>query len=217
MTKPASRRPSRWSTGTCFIFDGKRCFGFVMQVCEQTKAALRVACLRRLKQQKEEERRRKSRVIWRKLSRLTAFRRAKCVGCYVALPYEVQTWQMIEMMLKQGKRVAVPVAEPKTKRLRLAEVSCPKDELTHRVHGVWQPHPKAVRPVAVRAVDLVLVPGLAFDRCGFRLGHGQGYFDRFLSRLPKDTPTVGLAFRFQLFDYLPVASHDHTVKTVLTA
>jgi 5-formyltetrahydrofolate cyclo-ligase len=69
----------------------------------------------------------------------------------------------------------------------------------------------------VRKVDLVLVPGVAFDRQGHRLGHGLGYFDRFLSRVPKTTPTVGLAFRFQLLDRLPAASHDRAVQTVLTA
>ena len=63
----------------------------------------------------------------------------------------------------------------------------------------------------------MLVPGVAFDRRGFRLGHGQGYFDRFLAQVPKDTPTVGLAFRFQLFDSLPTAAHDRAVSTVLTA
>ena len=80
-----------------------------------------------------------------------------------------------------------------------------------------EPHPWAVRPVPVRDVDLVLVPGVAFDREGRRLGHGQGYFDRFLARLPKDTPTVGVAFPCQLFDRLPIAAHDHAVSAVLTA
>ncbi len=74
-----------------------------------------------------------------------------------------------------------------------------------------------IEDVPAREVDLVLVPGLAFDRTGHRLGHGQGYFDRFLARLPRSTPTVGLAYRFQLLDRLPRAAHDHPVQAVLTA
>lgn len=182
-----------------------------------TKGQLRTACLRLLKQQREDDRRRKSEAIRRKVLRLAAFRRARTVGCYVALPYEVQTWRLIEEMLTKGKRVVVPVAKPKTRRLQLSELRDPSEDLAPSTFGVWEPRPAAFRPISAKKLDLVVVPGLAFDRRGHRLGHGYGYFDRFLSRLPKDTPTIGLAFRFQLFDRLPVAAHDHAVKTILTA
>ena len=182
-----------------------------------TKGQLRTQCLRRLQLQKEDERRRSSEAIQRKVFRLTAFRTAKTVGCYVALPYEVQTWQMIEDMLAKGKRVVVPVMQPRAKRLSLSEVRDPATELSRGPFGVWEPKPSARRPVPLRDVDLWLVPGIAFDRRGHRLGHGHGYFDRFLARVPKTTPTVGLAFAFQLLDRLPTAAHDHAVQTILTA
>ena len=173
--------------------------------------------LRRLKQQEENERRQRSEAIRRKVCRLAAFRRAKTICCYVALPYEVQTRRLIEEMLTKGKRVVVPVTRPRTKRLDLSEVRHPDTELVRGPLGVWEPARSARRPVPVEALDLVLVPGIAFDRRGRRLGHGHGYFDRFLARLPKTTPTVGLAFRFQILDRLPVAAHDHAVRTLLAA
>jgi len=173
--------------------------------------------LRHLKQQKEDERRQRSEAIRRKVFRLTAFRRAKTICCYVALPYEVQTWRMIEEMLTKGKRVVVPVTQPRTKRLGLSEVRHLGTELVRGRFGVWEPARSARRPVPRGALDLVLVPGIAFDRRGHRLGHGHGYFDRFLARIPKTTPTVGLAFRFQVLDRLPVTAHDHAVQTVLAA
>lgn len=120
-------------------------------------------------------------------------------------------------MLTKGKRVVVPRVAPKTRRLQLSELRNPSEELTPGAFGVWQPRAQALRPFDAKKLDLVVVPGLAFDRRGHRLGHGFGYFDRFLARLPKDTPTIGLAFRFQLFDRLPVYTHDRAVKTVLTA
>jgi 5-formyltetrahydrofolate cyclo-ligase len=172
--------------------------------------------LQRLTQQEEDERRRASELIWRKAIRLEAFRRATTVCCYVALPYEVPTRRLIEEMLKRGKRVAVPVIQPRTKRLRLSEVRDPAQELTPGPFGVRQPMPEAIRPVPIGRLDLVFVPGLAFDRRGHRLGHGHGYFDRFLARLPKTVPTVGLAFPFQLLDRLPTEAHDRSVQTVLT-
>ena len=182
-----------------------------------TKGQLRIALLRLLKQQKEDDRRRRSEAIRRKVFRLTAFRQAQTICCYVALPYEVQTWRMIEAMLSYGKRVVVPVTQPGTKRLRLSEIRTPATELRRGRFGVLEPWPNVRRPVRVDELDLVLVPGLAFDRRGHRLGHGYGYFDRFLTRVPKATPTVGLAFRFQLLDRLPTAAHDHAVQTILTA
>ena len=181
-----------------------------------TKAQLRTTLLHQLKQQKEATRRRRSEAIRRKVFRLTAFREAVTVCCYVSLPYEVQTRRMIEAMRSQGKRVVVPMVS-RGKRLRLSELRDPARELAPGAFGVWEPLPEARRPVSIRELDLVLVPGLAFDRRGHRLGHGHGYFDRFLARVPKTTPTVGLAFRFQLLDRLPTAPHDHAVQTVLSA
>ena len=182
-----------------------------------TKAQLRTTLLRQLKQQKEEIRRRRSEAIWRKVYRLAAFRRARTVCCYVALPYEVQTWRMIEEMRSKGKRVVVPVVARRATRLSLCEIRDPNVELARGAFGVWEPMADRRRPVRLRDVHLVLVPALAFDRRGHRLGHGGGYFDRLLARLPKTTPTVGLAFRFQLLDDLPVRPHDRAVQTVLTA
>lgn len=182
-----------------------------------TKAQVRLRLLHQLRQQGEGNRRRRSEAIWRKVRRLTAFRRAKTVCCYVALPYEVQTWDFIEDMLAQGKRVVVPVMQPRSKRLSLSEVRDPDAELAPGPFGVWEPAAQARHPVPLRAVDLVLVPGVAFDRRGHRLGHGEGYFDRFLARLPRRVPTVGLAYRFQLLPQLPTDAHDHAVDAVLTA
>ncbi len=192
-------------------------FGFVGRTTGMTKGQVRTNVLRQLKHLREEERRRKSEAIWRKVSRLTAFRQAKTVCCYVSLPYEVQTWRMIQRMLSRGKRVVVPVTQPRTKRLTLSEVRDPDAELAPSAFGVWEPLPSVRRPVPVRDLDLVIVPGVAFDRRGHRLGHGHGYFDRFLGRLPKTTPTIGVAFRCQILNRLPTAPHDRAVQTLLIA
>jgi len=207
-SRPASASDHRLGAWFC---------GFVGRTTGMTKGQVRTSVLRQLKQLREEERRRKSEAIWRKVSRLTAFRQARTVCCYVSLPYEVQTWRMIQRMLLRGKRVVVPVTQPRTKRLMLSEVRDPEAELAPRAFGVWEPLPLLRRPVPVRDLDLVIVPGVAFDRRGHRLGHGHGYFDRFLGRLPKTTPTIGVAFRCQLLDRLPTAPHDRAVQTLLIA
>jgi 5-formyltetrahydrofolate cyclo-ligase len=182
----------------------------------RTKRQVRQRLLRRLHQQPEEERRRKSQLIWLKLTRLTVFRRARLVCCYVALPYEVQTWQMIEDMLAQGKRVAVPCVIARKRDLEIFEIRDPATDLAPGSYGVMEPLALARHPVALGAIDLVLVPGIGFDARAHRLGHGQGYYDRFLSRLPASVPTIGLGFDFQILNRLPTAAHDHAVCRVLT-
>lgn len=139
------------------------------------------------------------------------------VGCYVGLPYEVQTWQLIEAMLAKGKRVAVPWVQPRTKRIMFSELRDPAMDLAPGAFRVWEPRPSARRPIPVNQLDLLMVPGLAFDGRGHRLGHGFGYFDRCLARLGTRIPTVGLAYRFQLLERLPTAAHDCAVSTVLAA
>jgi 5-formyltetrahydrofolate cyclo-ligase len=118
-------------------------------------------------------------------------------------------------MLEADKQVVVP--RVRKRELLLSKLVDPKRDLARGSFGVLEPTPQALRPVPLTAVDLVLVPGLAFDRLGHRLGHGRGYFDRLLARLPKTTSTVGLCFEFQLLDRLPTRPHDQTVQTVLYA
>jgi 5-formyltetrahydrofolate cyclo-ligase len=168
-----------------------------------------------LKQQKEEDRRRKSEAIRRKLGRLSVFRRAGVVMCFVSLPYEVETRRLMTQMLELGKRVVVP--RVKHKELVLSELKDPRTDLAPGSFGVWEPKASLVRPVRLDELGLVLVPGLAFDRTGHRLGHGHGYFDRLLGRLPHTTPTIGLCFDFQLVDRLPTRPHDQAVQHVLSA
>jgi 5-formyltetrahydrofolate cyclo-ligase len=91
-------------------------------------------------------------------------------------------------------------------------------ELTCGPFGIRHPKEEYIRPVGLNDIDLVIVPGLAFDKAGNRLGRGHGYYDRFLGRLPKDVPTVGLAFAFQILeDFPPLEPHDLSVTTVLFA
>ena len=207
--RSARRRMTRWRIAMCSIFKS------MGRVAVGSKRHIRMRMFQALTKQTKEDRRRKSEVIWRKLARLAVFRRARTVLCYVALPYEVDTWSFLQRMLESGKRVVVPRVAGR--RLALSQVRDLTRDLAPGAFGVWEPKPAITRPVPRKALDVALVPGLAFDRRGHRLGHGGGYFDRLLASLPPTTTTVGLCFRFQLLDRLPISSHDHAVQTVLAA
>ena len=181
-----------------------------------TKQALRRRLLRRLRSQPERARRAKSQSIGRRLRRLTSYRRAKTLLCYVSFDGEVETLPILRQALSDGKRVAVPAIVPPSKHLLAVEIQDPARDLAAGHFGI--PHPRVTaRRVALRSLDLVVVPGVAFDRRGRRLGRGGGYFDRFLERLPGSAWKVGLAFDFQLLgENLPEEKHDFPMCRVVT-
>jgi len=182
------------------------------------KRQLRTALLKKLKGHKEDERRKKSSQIARKLFRLKEYVKAKTVLFYLSFDGEVDTAGMITESLKQGKRVAVPAIQADRRALIPSELKDIETETTRGPHGTRHPKDAYIRPIEPHVLDLVIVPGLAFDEAGNRLGRGMGYYDRFLSRLPEHVPTIGLAFDFQIVaDFPPLEPHDLSVTKVLFA
>ena len=143
------------------------------------------------------------------------FKKAKCVMFYVSKHYEVSTHDMIDESIAMGKKVVVPITLKEEKMLKPSELKDRKTELVEGHYGVHQPHEKHIRPVSLEEVNLMLIPGLAFDRSGHRLGHGGGYYDRFLEKMPPTVFTVGLAFGFQVVDELPRYPTDIPVNKLL--
>ncbi len=180
-----------------------------------SQSEIRHALLERLKKQKPTTRRLKSRRIQTKLFHTREFRKAKMVLFYVSLPEEVETHSMIRRALRMGKRVVVPRVEGR--RLIPSEVLHFKKDLARRTFGILEPKEKKMRPVRLRDIDLIVVPGVAFDAKGRRIGRGGGYYDRFLKRFKGRVSLIGLAFRFQKVTKLPTSFRDIPVDAVLTA
>jgi 5-formyltetrahydrofolate cyclo-ligase len=176
-----------------------------------TKRQIRSKILLRLKTQKEESRERKSKVILDKLFRTSGFKKARIVMFYISFDGEVNTRQMIEEARRLNKIVAVPVC--KKKGIIYPALLKGNTRLRKGPYGVYEPALK--RLIGLPKIDLVIVPGVAFDKRGNRLGRGKGCYDRLLKRLPQRTPTIGLAFDFQILPSLPATTHDVSVKKVL--
>lgn len=158
-----------------------------------------------------------SRRIHQRLAGLDEYLHAGTVMCYVSFRAEVHTRPIIEGAWAAGKRVVVPYCVGRTLDLfRLTRF----DELAESTFGLLEPHPQ-LRPDPGRRVepadlDLIVVPGLAFDRQGGRLGHGKGYYDRLLASTRPDARRVAVAFECQLVDRVPQLEHDVPMDKVVT-
>ncbi len=160
-----------------------------------------------------------SRRIKERLLQWEAFEQAVNIMAYVAFRNEVETLPLIEHCLSTGKRVVVPVCIKETRRLLLSELKDPKKELGSGTYNVPEPLREYLRPFPREELDIVLVPGVAFDRLGFRLGYGGGYYDRFfdeLKKLREDIPSVGLAYGCQIIHRVPVEPTDWPVDFIIT-
>jgi len=176
-----------------------------------TKEEIRSKILLRLKRQKEDDRDRKSKVIKDKLFRNPVFKKAKIVMFYISMSGEVDTRGMIKEAQKSGKIVTLPVC--KKNRIIKACLLGGRHEFERGPYGIMEPAIK--QSVNLSYLDLVIVPGLAFTQKGARLGRGKGYYDRFLTKLLRKTPKIGLAFDFQILTHLPTTKTDVDVDRVL--
>lgn len=181
------------------------------------KSKLRDLIKHKLMAQSEEKRRKKSWLIKEELFCLEEFKRAKVVMFYVSTDGEVDTALMIDETLKMGKKVVVPLILMKEKKLVASLILDRTKELRPGPYGILQPIACVSRPISLKDIDLVVAPGIAFDKKGNRLGRGKGYYDKFLSEIPQGIPLIGLAFDFQLVDRLPRLAHDLPVDKVITA
>ncbi|MBS3947384.1 MAG: 5-formyltetrahydrofolate cyclo-ligase [Dethiobacter sp.] len=158
----------------------------------------------------------KSRQIAVRLFALPAYRQAATVMYFLNFGKEVQTLDMVTASLAHGKRVVAPKTVHSERRMILSEILDVALDLAPGRWGIPEPKPERLRPVAADEIDFVLVPGVAFDERGNRLGYGGGYYDRFFAELREDVPLVALTFEVQVVPEVPVASWDRQIDIILT-
>ncbi|MDR3269249.1 MAG: 5-formyltetrahydrofolate cyclo-ligase [Tannerella sp.] len=146
--------------------------------------------------------------IQQRVEQLPLFQQARRIAFYHALPDEVHTADFIEKW-RRKKQILLPVVNGDTFSLQ------PYTENSALRKGAFDiMEPVARQNTAPCDADLIIVPGMAFDRQLNRLGRGKGYYDRFLSEHP--APAIGICFQFQLFDRIPTDSHDRKMTLVVT-
>jgi 5-formyltetrahydrofolate cyclo-ligase len=178
------------------------------------KAAIRAELLAARRVLDEDVRRVLSLSIGERVVRLDAYRRAAVIHTYIgALDGEVETRDLVARALRSGKRVLCPRAERAPRRLEHYEIRS-LDDLERTALGLSEPDPVRATRADPAEAGVVIVPGIAFDRAGWRIGYGAGFYDRFLATC--EAATVGLAYSFQVRDALPHEAHDVAVDVVVT-
>jgi 5-formyltetrahydrofolate cyclo-ligase len=159
------------------------------------------------------DRERRSAAICAHVRALPAFAAARGIHCFLSMRSEVDTRPLISAALASGQAVVVPVVLPKAVELSHAWLdSLDAGALAPGTFGTF--NPRDLRPAAVGDWEVAIVPLLAFDRRGYRLGYGKGYYDRLLAASP--AATIGVAFAAQELDMLPVEPHDVPLDWIVT-
>jgi 5-formyltetrahydrofolate cyclo-ligase len=152
-----------------------------------------------------------------RVEQLPQYRQARVVATYVGVKSEVGTRSLIEGRLARGEPTAVVYRKDGDLALCLIQSI---DELVPASFGLLEPLPSVVadpeRHCAPADVDLFLVPGLAFDQAGGRIGYGKGYYDRLLGAARPGAIFLALAFEGQMVGHVPMAAHDVPVHLVMT-
>ena len=145
---------------------------------------------------------------------MAEFRRARNIMAYMPLRHEVDTRALLMKLLALKKNLFLPAVDRKRGEIAVFQVKNLKRDLVPGSYGILEPRARCVsgRP---SDLDLVLVPGLGFDRQGGRLGHGKGYFDKFLRKV-KRAKKIGIAFKEQILKKIPLEKNDQRMDRVIT-
>jgi len=156
----------------------------------------------------------KSAAIWERLSVMPEFASATRLLLYISTMREVDTHGLIRQLLAMGRELSVPYFEAATQRYIASALRDFDADLATGKFGILEPKPEAVRPAISGEIDAAMVPGLAFDETGNRLGRGLGHFDRLLRQT--SGVKIAVAFDFQVVDEAPAEAHDVCMDFIVT-
>jgi 5-formyltetrahydrofolate cyclo-ligase len=156
----------------------------------------------------------KSERIKEQVFHMDEFKDAKTILFYVSYDNEVNTHEMIKKSLEIKKQVVVPKTD-RNNRTMLCSSLTKWDDLIAGAYNILEPRQECFKEVSPESIDLIVIPGIAFDCQGNRIGHGMGYYDRLLQK-KINAHRLGLAFEFQIVEKIPPEKHDVKVKKIVT-
>ena len=164
----------------------------------------------------ENERAEKTRAIENRLFEFANFLEAKIALLYVNSDYEVQTENIIKRSYQYNKIVVLPSFDPEKFEMSLMKVDHFAKNLVPGPRNVLEPDATRCKAVPMERIDIAIIPGLAFDEKGGRIGTGRGYYDLLIPKLAITTRKVALTFEEQIVAQIPMESHDKYVDIIIT-
>jgi len=157
-----------------------------------------------------------SALIRERLLSLASIHDARSVMLYLPARGEVDTWPLLDHFWQRGCEILLPRCRDNTPGIMDAYAVTSREDLGPGCFGLIEPRADLARPVPAPQPEVILVPALAYDRRGFRLGFGGGYYDRFLPLLTVRPLLIGPAYAFQVLERLPFEPWDQPVDLVVT-
>jgi 5-formyltetrahydrofolate cyclo-ligase len=158
----------------------------------------------------------KTAAIENRLFAFANFLESKIALLYLSENLEVGTDSIIQKTYSYNKIVVLPAFDPENYQMTLMKVDAFGQELIPGPRGVLEPDPSKCKVVPMDRIDIAILPGLAFDEKGGRIGLGTGYYDRLIPRLDITTRKVALTFEEQIIPQVPMESHDKHVDIIIT-
>ncbi len=158
----------------------------------------------------------KTSLIENRLFDFANFIEAKIALLYVDNQSEVRSAGIIRRAFDHNKIVVLPLVKTETKKFKLFKIDHFERDLKPGPNGILQPDPEKCRTVPIDCIDIAIIPGVAFDEKGGRIGLGVGYYDRLIPHLPVTTRKVALALEIQIIPQAPIESHDKHVDIIIT-
>ncbi|KAF5063534.1 5-formyltetrahydrofolate cyclo-ligase [Proteiniclasticum sp. QWL-01] len=189
------------------------------QELKEFKKALRRETLSKRKQLAEESPERfheySSRII-DTLKQTPEYQNARILMCFVSFEDEVETHQFIKDALTEGKQVYVPYIIREERIMVPAQILNFDEDLVPGYYGILSPREDQLRLKDKAEIDLVVTPGVLFDKNGYRIGYGAGFYDRFFSQIEPSVPKIAIAFSLQQTEEVPTDEFDIPVNKLIT-
>lgn len=145
---------------------------------------------------------------------MTPYTRASLILAFASFGSELNTQSLLRRVISDGKTLVLPRVNKTTQQLQLHRIKA-LDALIPGTWGILEPHPDAI-VFDLADIELIIVPGVAFDRAGYRIGYGKGFYDKLLSAANPATTRLSAAFDCQIVDAVPNEAHDQRVDIIIT-
>lgn len=142
------------------------------------------------------------------------YKESKKIFIYIGFGSEINTLKLIEIFLQGGKDVYVPKTNIQKKEMKAVKIKS-LDKLALCKYGILEPDNED-EVIDREDIDLIIVPGVAFDKSGGRVGYGGGFYDKYLSKIIRNTAKVALAYDFQIINEVPTEDHDIKIDCIIT-